>query len=162
MGINKKYVISLTDDEMRRLKSVLRKKTTTRTIKCRCQILLDLDEAHGKPSTHQQCVKSIGVCFATVHNVIKYYIDGGVGNVLTVGRIVNSDNARRKIDGRAEAKLIEIACSPAPDGRSRWTLRLLEEKAKVELEIPVGKDAIGRTLKKTNYALTKNNTGASR
>ena len=78
MGRNKKYVISLTDDEVRRLKSVLRKKTTTRTIKCRCQILLDLDEAHGKPSTHQQCVKSIGVCFATVHNVIKYYIDGGV------------------------------------------------------------------------------------
>ncbi|WP_320164471.1 helix-turn-helix domain-containing protein [uncultured Trichococcus sp.] len=146
MGKNKKHVISLTDDEVRRLKSVLRKKTATRTIKCRCQILLDIDEAHGKPSTHQQCVKSIGVCFATVHNVIKYYIDGGVENVLTVGRSINSDNAHRKVDGRAEAKLIEMACGPAPEGRSRWTLRLLEEK--VELEIPVGKDAIGRTLKK--------------
>ncbi|SFI15758.1 hypothetical protein, partial [Trichococcus flocculiformis] len=76
MGRNKKYVISLTDDEVRRLKSVLRKKTTTRTLKCRCQILLDLDEAHGKTLTHQQCAKSIGVCIATVHNVIKYYIDG--------------------------------------------------------------------------------------
>ena len=97
-----------------------------------------------------------------MHNVIKYYIDGGVENVLTVGRSVNSDNARRKIDGRAEAKLIEKACGAATDGRCRWTLRLLEEKAKVELEIPVGKDAIGRTLKKTNYDLTKNNIGASR
>ena len=81
-----------------------------------------------------------------MHNVIKYYIDGGVENVLTVGRSINSDNAHRKVDGRAEAKLIEMACGPAPEGRSRWTLRLLEEK--VELEIPVGKDAIGRTLKK--------------
>lgn len=53
-----------------------------------------------------------------MHNVIKYYIDGGVENVLTVGRSVNSDNARRKIDGRAEAKLIEMACGPAPEGRS--------------------------------------------
>ena len=45
---------------------------------------------------------------------------------------------------------------------SWWTLRLLEEQAKVELAIPVGKDAIGRTLKNTNCDLTKNNTGASR
>ena len=82
-----------------------------------------------------------------MHNVIKYYIDGGVEKVLSVGRSVNSDNARRKIDGRAEAKLIEMGCGPAPEGRSRWTLRLLEEKEKVELETPVGKDAIGRTLK---------------
>lgn len=162
MGRNKKYVISLTDDEVRKLKSTLRKKTTTRTIKCRCQILLDLDEAHGKPSTQQQCVKSIGVCFATVHNVSKYYVDGGIENVLSVGRSVNSDNSRRKVDGRAEAKLIEMACGQAPDGHSRWTLRLLEESAKVELEIPVGKDAIGRALKKTNCDLTKTNTGASR
>ena len=53
MGRNKKYVISLTDAEVRKLKSVKRKKTTTNTIKCRCQILLDLDEAHGKPFTQQ-------------------------------------------------------------------------------------------------------------
>jgi transposase len=98
----------------------------------------------------------------SAHGAGLFLFDGGVENVLTVGRSVNSDNARRKIDGRAEAKLIEMACGPAPEGRSRWTLRLLEEKAKVELEIPVGKDAIGRTLKKTNYDLTKNNIGASR
>jgi len=41
-----------------------------------------------------------------------------------------------------------LACGPAPEGRSRWNLRLLEDKATVELEIPVGNDAIGKTLKK--------------
>jgi len=162
MARKKKYVISLTDDELRRLKSVLRKKTTTRTIKCRCQILIALDEAHGKQYTQEQCAKSIGVCKATVYNVIKYYVDGGFDNALSVERNVNSDNARRKLDGRAEAKLIEIACGPAPEGHSRWTLRLLEEKAKVELEVPVSKDTIGRALKKTNCDLTKTTTGASR
>lgn len=161
MSKKKKYVISLTDDELRRLRSVIRKKTTTRTIKCRCQILITLDEAHGKQYTQEQCAKSVGVCHATVYNVIKYYVDGGINNVLSVGRNVNSNNARRKLDGRAEAKLIEIACGPAPEGHSRWTLRLLEEKARVELEVPVGKDAIGRALKKTNCDLTKTNTGAS-
>ena len=76
-------------------------------------------------------------------------------------RNVNSDNAKRKLDGRAEARLIEIACSPAPEGHSRWTLRLLEEQAKIVLDTPVGKNAIGRALKKTNFDLTKATTGAS-
>ena len=43
---------------------------------------------------------------------------------------------------------IEIACSPAPEGHSRWTLRLLEEQAKIALDVPVSKDTIGRALKK--------------
>ena len=162
MARKKKYIISLTDDELRTLKSVMRKKTTTRTIKCRCQILIDLDEAHGKQFTQEQCAKATGVCRTTVYNVIKYYVDGGIDSILSVERNVNSDNARRKLDGRAEAKLIEIACGPAPEGYTRWTLRLLEEKAKVELEVPVSKDTIGRAFKKTNCDLTKTTTGASR
>jgi len=124
--------------------------------------LICLDENHGKHYTQEQCAKSVGVCMATVYNVIKSYIDGGLDKVLSVGRSVNSDNARRKIDGRAEAKLIEIACGPAPEGHSRWTLRLLEERAKIELEVPVSKDTIGRALKKTNCDLTRTTIGASR
>lgn len=162
MGRNKTYIISLSDDELKILKSVMRKKRTTRTTKCRCQILIDLDIAHGKQFTQEQCAKSTGVCRATVYNVIKDYVDGGIENVLFYDRNINSDNARRKLDGRAEAKLIEIACGPAPEGHSRWTLRLLEDKAKVELDVPVSKDTIGRALKKTNYDLTKMTTGASR
>ena len=67
-------------------------------------------------------------------------------------RNINSDNARRKVDGRAEARLIELACGPAPEGCSRWTLRLLAEKSKVVLETPVGKDAIREALKKQTTA----------
>ncbi len=73
IGRNKMYVISLSDDEVLILKSVLHKKTTNRIIKYVCQILLDLDEAHGKAFTQQQCVKSISVCYATIYNVIEYY-----------------------------------------------------------------------------------------
>ena len=65
------------------------------------------------------------------------------------------------MDGRTEARIIQMACGPVPDGRSRWTLRLLEEKARVELDIPIGKDAIRHTLKKMNFDLTKMPTGAS-
>ena len=162
MARNKKYHINLTDKEFKQLKSLLRKSSTSRTVRCRCQILLDMDEAHGKLYTHEQCAKSNGVCIATVSNTIRHYIEEGIDSVIKLKRSVNSDNAKRKVDGRAEAKLIEIACGPVPEGHSRWTLRLLEEKARVELDVPVSKDTIGRALKKTNFDLTATATGVSR
>jgi len=161
MARKKMYHITLTDEELKKLKSTIRKKKTTKTVKRRCHILIDLDENHGKQFTQEQCAKSNGVCMATVYNVIKDYVEGGIENATSVQRNPNSDNARRKLDGRAEAKLIEIACGPAPDGYDRWTLRLLEEKAKVVLDVPVSKDTIGRALKKTNCDLTKKTTGVS-
>ena len=161
MARNKKYHINLTDKEFKQLKSVLRKSSTSRTVRCRCQILLDMDEAHGKLYTHEQCAKSNGVCIATVSNTIRHYTEEGIDSVIKLKRNINSDNAKRKVDGRAEAKLIEIACGPVPEGHSRWTLRLLEEKARVELDVPVSKDTIGRALKKTNCDLTATATGVS-
>ncbi len=159
MARPKMYVIILSNEDVKRLKSILRKKATSKTIRSRCQVLLDLDEAHGKPMTHEQSAKSNGICMATVTNIVKDYSVGGIDAVITYNRSVNSDNAKRKLDGRAEARLIEIACGPVPEGHSRWTLRLLAEKGKVELDVPVSKDAIGRALKKTNFGLTKTTTG---
>ena len=87
--------------------------------------------------------------------------NGGIDAVTELKRNINSDNARRKIDGRAEAQLIELACGLVPEGHSRWTIRLLEKESKVILETPVGREAIRNALKKTNFDLTKTTTGAS-
>lgn len=160
MARPKAYHISLTDDDLKVLKAVIRKKKTSKTIRSRCQIIIDLDEAHGKVFSHEQSAKSNGVCMATITNTVKLYHDEGIDGLVSYKRNVNSDNARRKLDGRAEARIIEIACSPAPEGHSRWTLRLLEEQGKIVLDTPVGKNAIGRALKKTNFDLTKTLTGA--
>jgi len=161
MARPRKYVIKLTEDEYKELKSIIRKKATSKTIRCRCQIILDLDESHGKVLTHEQSAKSNGVCLATVTNTVTKYINGGVDAVTEFKRSINSDNARRKVDGRVEARLIELACGPVPEGHSRWTIRLLEEEARVILETPVSREAIRNALKKTNFDLTKTNTGAS-
>lgn len=154
MARPKKYNIVLTDDELKKLKSVMRKKQTTKTVRNRCQIIIDLDEAHGKVLTHAQSAKTNCVCMATIMNTVKLYSEKGIQGICTMNRNVNSDNSRRKFDGRAEARIIEIACSPAPEGHSRWTLRLLEEQAKIVLDVPVSKDTIGRALKKINFDLT--------
>jgi transposase len=154
MGRPKKYNISLTDKEIKKLKSVMRKKQTSKIVRNRCQIIFDLDEAHGKVLTHEQSAKTNCVCMATVTNTVKLFSESGIDGIIALKRNVNSNNARRKLDGRAEARIIEIACSPAPEGHSRWTLRLLEEQAKVVLDLPVSKDTIGRALKKINFDLT--------
>ncbi len=162
MARPKKYKIHLTEEELKKLKSIIRKKETSKTIRCRCQIILDLDEAHGKVLTHEQSARSNGVCMATVTNTVAKYINGGIDTVTEFKRSINSDHARRKVDGRAEARLIELACGPVPEGHSRWTIRLLEKESKVILETPVGREAIRNALKKTNFDLTKTATGASR
>ena len=162
MARPKKYSIHLTENEFKKLKSVIRKKETSKTSRSRCQIILDLDEAHGKVLTHEQSARSNGVCMATVTNTVSKYVNGGIDAVTEFKRSINSDNARRKVDGRTEARLIELACGPVPEGHSRWTIRLLEEESKVILETPVGREAIRNALKKTNFDLTKTTTGASR
>ena len=161
MARPKTYHINLTEEEIKRLKSVIRKEGTSKTVRIRCQILIDLDEAHGKVLTYEQCARSNGVCTATIGNTVKLYTNGGIDAVVTLKRNVNSDNAKRKLDGRGEARLIAVACGPAPKGHSRWTLRLLEEEAKVVLDTPVGKNAIGRALKKTGFSLIGTAIGAS-
>lgn len=155
------YKIELTDNELKKLKSIIRKDKTSKTIRCRCQIIIDLDEAHGKIFTHEQSAKSNGVCLATVTTTVKKYSEGGIDAVTEFKRNVNSDNARRVLDGRAEARIIELACGPVPEGHLRWTIRLLEEKARVVLDTPVSREAIRRALKKMNFDLTKTTTGAS-
>lgn len=85
----------------------------------------------------------------TISSVAKTYANDGLNEVLKIKRNINSNNARRKVDGRMEARIVEIACGPVPEGHSRWTIRLLEEQAKIEFDEPVSRETIRRTLKKS-------------
>jgi len=144
----KVYSISLTDEERSKLNKVIRNKATCKTVLKRCQILRDLDEVKGYGLTHAQIAHTYAVCPATVSNVIRDYVHKRIDSILRYNINLNSAASLRKADGRAEAKLIQIACGPAPDGHSRWTLKLLEEKARVELETPISRETIRRVLKK--------------
>ena len=161
MARPKTYIIKLSDDERAELQKTIRNKKTSRTILKRCQILLELDEVHGTGLTHAQLAHGYAVCPATITNIVRSYVTNGITNIVRYNISPNSSAARRKLDGRSEARIIQMACGPVPEGHSRWTLRLLEEKARMELDIPVGKDAIRHALKKMNFDLTKMPTGAS-
>ena len=161
MARPKKNIVQLSDSDVKRLKSIIRKKDTSQTTANRCRILLALDEAHPPYQTYDMCIAALGISRATIARVAKTFCDHGIDGVLKRNRSINSDNARRKVDGRMEAKLIEIACGPAPEGHSRWTIRLLEDEMKVILDEPISREAIRRTLKKTGLDLTAVTTGAS-
>ena len=148
MARPKTYIIKLSDDERAALQKTIRNKKTCKTVLKRCQILLELDEEQGTGLTHAQLAHSYAVCPATITNIVQSYVKNGITDIVRYKISPNSGAALRKVDGRAEAHIIQMACSPAPEGRSGWTLRLLEEKARIDLDVPVGREAIRRTLKK--------------
>lgn len=148
---SKKHKIALTDQEYAQIKNIIKQKDSSKTIIRRCQIILDRDENHGTVLTYEKCAKSIGVCMSTVSNTVAGYAEEGISYLTKLKRNVNSDNSGRKVDGRTEAQIIELACSPAPEGHNRWTIRLLEKELKVVLETPVSREAVRKVLKKTPY-----------
>ena len=141
MARPKKNMIRLTDAEEKQLISILYKSNTCQTLVNRCRILLALDENHP----YDQCMDLFGVSRPTISNVAVIYARDGLEEVLRIKQNVNSSNARRKVDGRMEARIVEIACGPAPEGHSRWTIRLLEGQAKIEFDEPVSRETIRRT-----------------
>ena len=161
MSKTKKYVVRLTDGDVKYLKKLRKKKSTFQTIADRCNILLAMDDNHPPATTYDQCVMACGVSRATIASTVKLYVEKGVDETLKLKRSVNSDNARRKVDGRTEAKIVQMACGPVPEGHSRWTIRLLEDELKVVLDEPISREAIRRTLKKIGLNLTELSTGVS-
>ena len=128
------------------------KKTCKMTIR-RCQISLELDENAPQHLTQMQIAKTFGISKPTVSNIVAAYVKGGIPAIIKINRNPRS-NARRKLDGRTEAEILRIACGPAPDGRARWTLRLLEKQVRLEFDEPIGRESIRLAIKKMNFDLT--------
>lgn len=91
MARPKSYKISLTDAEFKMLKFVMYKKKTIKTVWSRCQIIIVLDEAHGKILTHEQSTKTNCVCMFTVTNTVKLYSEKGIEGITSLNCNVNFD-----------------------------------------------------------------------
>lgn len=153
-GRSRKYKVALSSMERNRLKEAIRNKKTSNTIRNRCRILLALDENQSSTTTYDNCAYYLGVSKPMISNVVKCYALEGIDKVLTINRNINSNNANRKIDGALEARIIAMACSNPPDGHARWTVRLITEKARIELDLSASEETVRRTLKKINCVLT--------
>jgi len=146
----KKYVVRLDAEERDRLNELIRKGKRSALLLTKARILLKADVSDaGDGWSDSRIAEALDTSIANVERTRRQLIEEGFEAVLT--RKYNPNSRRPRIfDGVAEAKLIALTLSPAPEGFARWSLRLLEEKV-VELNI-VGKasdNTIGRTLKKT-------------
>lgn len=145
----KKYIVELTAEERKQLKQLVNcGKTQAYRIK-HAQILLKADQGKkGENWTDEKIVEAFGCHVTTVENIRRRFVEQGLEAAL--GRAKRGPQPHRcRLDGDAEATLIALACSEAPEGHGRWTLRLLASHL-VELGVvdSVSHMTIQRVMKK--------------
>jgi hypothetical protein len=130
----KKYVVRLDAEERDRLDELIRKGKRSARLLTKARILLKADVSDaGEGWSDSRIAVALDTSIATVERTRRQLVEEGFEAVMA--RKYNSNSARPRIfDGVAEAKLIALTLSPAPEGFARWSLRLLEEKV-VELHI---------------------------
>ena len=140
----KLYAVRLSEAERRSLTTLLRKGIAKARVLTRARVFLLADQGH----TDQQIVDALGVALVTVHRLRQRLASEGLEAAL---QEKPRPGAQPKLDAKQQAQLTALACSEAPEGRARWTLRLLADKL-VELKLvdSISHNAVGQYLKKTN------------
>lgn len=136
--------VSLTDDELRSLTSLTRRGSTPARVQTRARILLLLHRGR----TPDETAAALSVGAATVFNVKRRYLGEGLDSAL-YDKPRSGKPAR--IDGVARARVTALACSAAPQGHARWSLRLLADRA-VALGFveSISHNTVKEVLKKTD------------
>jgi len=157
-----RYRVTLTKEERKELESMTRRGKThaRRFIHARALLLCDAG-ADGPAWNVSDVATALGVSSRAIEHLKKRFVEDGFEAALE--RKPREKPPREvTFDGAFEARLIALACSDAPNGRRRWTVRLLADKA-VELSFAasVSHMTVQRVLKKTNLSLTSASTGRS-
>ena len=159
----KKYLVTLTAEERQSLHDLITAGKASARKLAHARILLKADQADGGPAwPDERIAEALDVGPSTIARVRQRFVEQGPDAAL--GRKPQDRPSRpRKLDGRAEARLIALACSAPPDGRREWTMRLLADRL-VELEVvdAVSDETVRRALKKTRSSRGGRNNGASR
>ena len=146
----KKYIVRLSGEERESLSTMVSSGKGPARMFTRARILLKADISEGGPGwPDDKIAEALDVTVQTVERVRKQLVEEGLEAVLRRRKYVQKVS-RKKIDGDAEAHLIALACSEAPEGYTRWSLRLLAGRM-VELGYveSISHEAVRRALKKT-------------
>ena len=152
--MKKVFVVRLTDEERLELESLIRTGKASALTLARARILLKADQGDkGEAWTDGEIAQALEVAPKTVFNIRRRWVEEGLEAALTRKK-QEHPSRRRKLDGKAEAKLVATCCGPAPEGRARWTVRLLANTL-VELEAveSISPETVRRTLKKMQLSL---------
>ena len=143
------YHVTLTAEERVELDRITRTGKGAAAKLAKARVLLLADEAEGGPAwSDRRIVEAVGLGMTTVCRVRERFVEQGVE--AAINRKPSDRVYARKLDGRAEAQLVKLACSKPPDGRARWTLRLLADRiVSLKHVDAVSYETVRETLKKT-------------
>ena len=150
----KKYVVELTSKERSQLREIINAERMAAHKRRHAQMLLKVDQrAKGPGWTDAAVAEAFDCTPRTVERLRIRLIERGFEAALEHGN--RGSYKARKFDGVAEAHLIALACGDAPEGRNRWTVRLLaEQMVALSFVDSCGKSTVHDTLKKMNLSLT--------
>ena len=151
----KKYVVTLTAEERQGLLDLIAAGKAAAQKLAHARILLKADAADGGPGwPDHRIAEALEVSTATIERVRQRFVERGLEAALA-RKPQDRPSRERSLDGRAEARLIALACSTPPDGRKAWTMRLLADKL-VELEVvpTISDETVRRPLRKANWSRT--------
>jgi hypothetical protein len=147
----KRYVVALSAEEREQLEGLLHKGKHSAALLTKVRIILKADAAHPESGWKDKDIcEALSLQKNRPEEVRKQFVEQGMERFLTRKQRDTPPNPRI-FDGVKEARLIQLACSAPPDGRARWTLELLANKAvALNMVDAVSDSTVGRVLKKTN------------
>ncbi len=145
----KRYVVRLSEEERQRIEALIRRGGAHARSLLYGRILLKADASEGGPAwTDERIAEAMETSTDTVARERRRFAEDGLEMALLAKK--PGRPRRRVLDGRAEARLVALACSDPPEGRSNWALRLLAERMVEFGHVgTVSRETIRRTLKKT-------------
>jgi len=145
-----KYAVKLTEEERARLRTMIGSGTAPARALSHARILLKTNQGEGGPGWADAAIAgAVEVHPATVARVRRAYVEAGLDAALD--RKAPDRAYPRALDGGGEARLVALACGDPPEGRERWTLRLLaDELVRLEVVESVSHETVRRTLKQTS------------
>lgn len=151
--MEKRYRVTLTDAERQELRGMVRAGKAAARKLVRARVLLLADQAEGGPAkSDPEIIDALGCGRATIERIRKQFVEEGLEETLQPKP--STRVYERRLDGKAEAHLVAIACGAPPEGRGRWTLRLLGDRLVALGHVEsVAHETVRRTLKKTNLSL---------
>jgi transposase len=149
MLMRSKFQVQLSEAERARLRTLLGQGAAPARLLCHARILLKADHGEAGPGwTDAAIAAALAVGLSTVARVRQQYVTAGLDAALE--RKAPERVYERRLDGAQEAHLVAVACSPPPEGRARWTLKLLAaELVALEVVDAVSDETVRRTLKQT-------------
>lgn len=150
--MQKFYRVTLTAEERQELRALVSKGKAAARKLTRARVLLLADQAEGGPAkSDPEIVAALGCGRATVERVRRQFVEDGLE--ATLNPQPTTRIYERRLDGQAEAHLVAITCGAPPEGRARWTLRLLADRmVALGYVESVSHEAVRQTLKKTSLS----------